>query len=204
MLTEKERREIIDELKMELLSINTTKLPVARCRDGVEIPGYKFFGDAGMDVRSMEDVLIYPGETKVIPTGLVVAIPFGREIQIRPRSGLSCNTKIRISNSPGTIDCGYRKEMGVIISNDSNKLFHTINTELYGDLCREYKKEDYPVYDLDEENNRDGVYHIKVGDRVAQIVLSKYEIIEFEETELEIIKKLGRDRGGGFGHSGIK
>jgi dUTP pyrophosphatase len=90
------------------------------CRDGVDIPQYSRPGDAGMDVCAAEETVIKPGETVIVPTGLKLAIPEGYEIQVRPRSGISLNTPLRIANSPGTIDSGYRDEMGIIIWNTSS------------------------------------------------------------------------------------
>lgn len=89
------------------------------CREGVELPQYARQGDAGMDVRAAVDTTIAPQSTAVVPTGLKVAIPEGYEIQVRPRSGLSLKTSLRIPNSPGTIDSGYRNEVGVIVWNSS-------------------------------------------------------------------------------------
>lgn len=91
------------------------------------IPEYAQTGDAGMDVRASETVCVYPGETKIIKTGLYVAIPLGYELQVRPRSGMSAKTNIRIANAPGTIDSNYRGEIGVIVDNIGNDEFH-INT----------------------------------------------------------------------------
>lgn len=90
------------------------------CREGVTLPAYAKPGDAGMDVRAAVDVTIAPGETKIVPTGLKLAIPVGYEIQVRPRSGLSLKTSARVPNSPGTIDSGYRDEVGIIIWNCSS------------------------------------------------------------------------------------
>ena len=71
-----------------------------------ELPSYAKEGDSGMDVRSKDDFEIYPGEVKIIQTGLKVRLPYdGLEIQIRPRSGMSSKTKMRIANPPGTLDC---------------------------------------------------------------------------------------------------
>src|SRR5574344_2884718 len=83
------------------------------------IPTYAHTGDAGMDIRAIEDVELNPHETKIIHTGIAVAIPEGYELQVRPRSGLSLKTPLRVSNTPGTIDSGYRDEIGIIISNTS-------------------------------------------------------------------------------------
>ena len=88
-------------------------------REGVELPRYARPGDAGMDVRAAVDLTLEPGMTKVVPTGLKVAIPEGYELQVRPRSGLSLKTPLRVANAPGTIDSGYRDEVGVIVWNSS-------------------------------------------------------------------------------------
>ena len=69
-------------------------------REGAALPSYANPWDAGMDVCAACDTLIRPGETVIVPTGLKLAIPEGYEIQVRPRSGISLNTPLRISNSP--------------------------------------------------------------------------------------------------------
>lgn len=96
---------------------DTVAVCVEICRDGVQLPAYAREGDAGMDVRAAEPVEIQPGETVLIPTGLKVAIPDGYEIQVRPRSGLSLKTPLRLANAPGTIDAGYRDEICIIMQN---------------------------------------------------------------------------------------
>ena len=88
-------------------------------REGVTLPAYANPWDAGMDVCAACDITIPPGETVIVPTGLKLAIPEGYEIQVRPRSGISFNTPLRIANSPGTIDAGYRDELGIIMTNTS-------------------------------------------------------------------------------------
>lgn len=97
----------------------TVKVAIEICREGVSLPFYAKPGDAGMDVRAAIDITLAPGETKIIPTGLKVAIPVGYEIQVRPRSGMSFKTPIRVANAPGTIDAGYRDEVGIILTNTS-------------------------------------------------------------------------------------
>lgn len=130
-------------------------------------PDYAQLGDAGMDVRASEPVCVYPGETKIVKTGLYVAIPKDYELQVRPRSGMSAKTNIRVANAPGTIDSNYRGEIGVIVDNIGN----------------------------DE-------YYINVGDRIAQLVLSKVPTIRW--FPVENIEALGEtNRGaGGFGSTG--
>jgi len=82
-----------------------------------EIPQYAHHGDAGFDLKAMEDILLYPGERKAVRTGLKVGIPHGYEMQIRPRSGMSLISPILIANAPGTIDSGYRGEVKIIMFN---------------------------------------------------------------------------------------
>lgn len=83
------------------------------------LPVYAQPGDAGMDIRANVRTVVYPGETRLIPTGLYVAIPEGFELQIRPRSGMSLKTALRIANAPGTIDSAYRGEIQIIMENTS-------------------------------------------------------------------------------------
>jgi len=154
------------------------------CRDGVELPFYANENDAGMDVCAATDMVIKPGETVIVPTGLKVAIPAGYEIQIRPRSGISAKNPIRIPNSPGTIDAGYRDEVGIIM--------HNVSEEKY--------MNDGP-FNIGDKGNKKGVYSIKKGDRIAQMVLSRVPIIKFVKTN--DISQIGTNRGGGFGSSGV-
>ena len=81
----------------------------AGCED-LELPEYKSSGASGMDVRAAvaEPVILRPGEIKLIPTGLRMAVAPGYEIQVRPRSGLALKHGITVTNSPGTIDADYR------------------------------------------------------------------------------------------------
>ncbi len=89
------------------------------CHRDARLPEYARAGDAGMDIYAVEDCLIEAGVTKIVKTGLKVAVPTGFEIQIRPRSGVSLKTPLRLANSPGTIDVGYRDEIGIIVHNTS-------------------------------------------------------------------------------------
>ncbi|MEK4760352.1 dUTP diphosphatase [Viridibacillus sp. FSL E2-0187] len=80
-------------------------------------------GDAGMDLYSIEAVEIPAGEAKLIKTGLQIELPQGTEAQIRPRSGLALKHSVTVLNSPGTIDEGYRGEIGVILINHGKETF---------------------------------------------------------------------------------
>ncbi len=81
------------------------------------LPTYAHPGDAGMDVRSVEEVVLEPGGRKLVRTGLVMMLPPGYEAQVRPRSGLALKNGVTVLNTPGTIDEGYRGEVGVILAN---------------------------------------------------------------------------------------
>lgn len=87
------------------------------------IPKYAHKGDAGLDIYSAEDKLLAPGEYELISTGIAIAIPYGYEAQVRPKSGLAVAHGITILNTPGTIDCHYRGEVKVICINLSKKSY---------------------------------------------------------------------------------
>jgi len=96
----------------------------AGCED-LPLPRYMSEAAAGMDVCAAvdADVVLAPGEIKLIPTGLYVAIPPGYEVQVRPRSGLALKHGLTIVNSPGTIDADYRGEVGIIVGNIGREPF---------------------------------------------------------------------------------
>jgi len=85
----------------------------------IPLPGYETPGSSGMDIRAAikQDVVINPGEIKIIPTNLSFQIPEGYELQVRPRSGLAAKYGIGIVNAPGTIDADYRGEVKIILIN---------------------------------------------------------------------------------------
>ncbi len=88
-------------------------------QEDIPLPSYKTSGSAGMDLRAAvkQVVVLKPGEIKLIPTGLAISLPPGFEAQIRPRSGLALSHGFGLVNSPGTIDCDYRGEIGLIVIN---------------------------------------------------------------------------------------
>ena len=95
---------------------------------GGTIPEYAHPGDAGADLTAANtsDVVIYPGQTKLIPSGMKVAVPEGYELQVRSRSGLASKNSIHVLNSPGCVDSGYRGEVGVILHNAHEHLCFTV------------------------------------------------------------------------------
>ena len=162
------------------------------CRENVSLPFYAREGDAGMDACAACETLIYPGETKIVPTGLKFAIPIGYEIQVRPRSGISLKTTLRIANSPGTIDSGFRDEVGIIVTNTS------LPAEEVNINCGQSPEE---AITLDASGNRRGAYLIRRGDRIAQFVLAEVPKMRLKQTA--DVGAIGLDRGGGFGSTGV-
>lgn len=82
-----------------------------------QLPSYAHPGDAGMDLRSIEDAVIEPGTRRLVRTGLKMQLPDGFEAQVRPRSGLALRHGVTVLNSPGTVDSGYRGELAVLLVN---------------------------------------------------------------------------------------
>ena len=90
----------------------------------VGLPRYSHPGDSGVDLYAIEDTVVSPNSTTIVKTGLQVAIPDGCELQIRSRSGLALKEGIFVLNSPGTIDSGYRNQIGVILYNIERDRFY--------------------------------------------------------------------------------
>lgn len=93
------------------------KIEIVRLDAEMPLPKYGQEGDAGMDLLAREDVTVGGGETIIMPTGIKIAIPKGYVGLVHPRSGISAKTSLRVANAPGTIDAGYRGEVGVILTN---------------------------------------------------------------------------------------
>jgi dUTP pyrophosphatase len=138
-------------------------------RNGIKaaMPKQATDGSAGFDLsyNGIDDVVIPPGCSEVLPTGIKLQLPRPYEAQIRSRSGLASKNKVVVLNSPGTIDSDYRGEIGVILMNFSPSLFV-----------------------------------VRRGDRIAQMVISRYERPEIIEGSVD-----STERGnGGFGSTGTK
>lgn len=88
------------------------------------LPSYAHIGDSGMDIKANIDaeIKLHPLERRLIPTGIYVDIPEGYEIQVRPRSGMALTRGLIVLNTPGTIDSGYKNEIGVILINLSSEV----------------------------------------------------------------------------------
>ncbi|MFC1546529.1 dUTP diphosphatase [bacterium] len=104
------------------------KVKIQRMREGTPLPFYKHNGDAGMDFVNMGgDIQVEPLARTLVPTGIRVAIPEGYELQMRPRSGMVLKKGLTVLNTPGTIDAGYRGEIGIIIYNANPEQAVTIS-----------------------------------------------------------------------------
>ena len=94
-----------------------------KLRPEAVLPSYAHPGDAGMDVCSVDQLEIPAGGRQLVKTGLVIILPNGYEAQVRSRSGLALKYGVSVLNSPGTIDEGYRGEVGVILANFGDQPF---------------------------------------------------------------------------------
>ncbi|MFP3912756.1 MAG: dUTP diphosphatase [Desulfobacteraceae bacterium] len=136
---------------MDTISIKVKMLDKGK---DLPMPAYASEGASGMDIRACVEapVLLQPGETRLIPTGLTVSVPQGYEAQMRPRSGLALHHGIGMLNAPGTIDSDYRGEVGVILVNWGRKPFQIRRGDRIAQmvLSKVYRAEWREVEDLDE------------------------------------------------------
>jgi len=98
-------------------------LKIIKLNDAAQVPRYGHEGDAGLDLFAIQSHQILPGATQLISTGVAIELPPSTEAQIRPRSGLALKHSITVLNAPGTIDAGYRGEIGVILINHGQDQF---------------------------------------------------------------------------------
>ena len=157
------------------------------CHEDAKIPQYAHISDSGADVYALEDIVVHPGETVLVSTGFKVALPPGFELQVRPKSGRALKTKLRVANTPGTIDQEYRDEVKVIIENV-----------------------EAPIKDItiDEEGRVTSILYgsnftIGKGEKFCQIVLCEVPKASFYRVE-SVLKVDENDRGGGFGSTSLK
>jgi dUTP pyrophosphatase len=99
------------------------QLKVKRLNPAAILPSYARAGDAGLDLFAVKALSIAPGASVLVPTGIAIELPPGTEGQVRPRSGLALKHAITVLNTPGTVDEGYRGEVGVILINHGQTMF---------------------------------------------------------------------------------
>ena len=100
------------------------KLRIRRLKPDATIPAYAHPGDAGLDLHACEDIALDPGVACLVSTGVAIELPEETEAQVRPRSGLALKHAVTVLNTPGTIDEGYRGEIGVVLINHGATTFH--------------------------------------------------------------------------------
>jgi dUTP pyrophosphatase len=189
-----------------------------------KIPVYASQHAAGCDLFATRDMAVRPGETKIMPLDFNMAMDTEYEAQIRPRSGLSLKTELRVPNGPGTIDSDYRDTVGALLQNTYNiaNLPYQIAADpgILEELYRDYTETGLLEYlakagkplpaaslavsgqkiYLDKLGNPYGTIYIKKGERIAQMVFCEYKRANFIQHPDP--RTIGTDRGGGFGHSG--
>jgi len=111
-----QQQETLDKLKRES-KVKEYLLKVKLLNEEARLPEYAYEGDTGLDLFSTSEAVIKPGKTALIPTGISIQLPPKTEGQIRPRSGLALKHQVTVLNGPGTVDEGYRGEIGVILIN---------------------------------------------------------------------------------------
>lgn len=99
------------------MSEDAITLPIKRLDPTVELPSYAYAGDAGLDLRTSESVVLKPLERRLVSTGLAIAIPEGYAGFVQPRSGLALRKGLSMANTPGLIDAHYRGELKVCAVN---------------------------------------------------------------------------------------
>lgn len=180
-------------LDTEGIAKKFVNIPVELCHPDAKMPAYAHGSDSGMDVYALEDVTVHPGETVLVKTGIKMALPPGYEIQVRPKSGMSLKTKLRIANTPGTVDQGYRDEIGVIIENVDPPIRSIVTEEVFD--------ENENVDHLEVKSIEFGSdFYISKGQKFCQLVLM--EVPKAAVYRVDNVKDFGEDRGGGFGSSG--
>ena len=174
----------------ERIARRVVSVPIQRLSNEIKLPEYAHTTDSGLDVFALDDYTIDPGEIKIIPTGLRVALPKGYEIQVRAKSGLSARTHMRVANGIGTVDEGFHDEIGIILEN---------NEPAIKDIA----------YDFDDETHRPIItsilhsspVYITKGQKIAQLVLAEIPKISWQEVN-DITLYGAEDRQGGFGSTG--
>lgn len=128
------------------------KLPIKRLDPSVELPSYAYDGDAGLDLRSNEDVTLEPFERRLVATGLAIEIPDGYAGFVQPRSGLALREGLSMANTPGLIDAHYRGELKVCAVNlDPHNPIHIERDERIAQLVIQK----VPVVELEEVDELD-------------------------------------------------
>ena len=162
-----------------------TNIKVKKLHKDAIIPKRAHASDAGFDIYALEDTIIEPGETALVKTGLAFELPDGYEMQIRPRSGITLKTKLRVQL--GTVDSNYRGEVGVIVDNTSSDTWSNASRRIDN------------TYD-DSTRDKTRGYIIRKGDRICQAIIQRLPDVELVEDDALNDSERGE---AGFGSSGV-
>ncbi len=127
-------------------------LPIKRLDPDVELPSYAYAGDAGLDLRANEDIVLKPFERRLVSTGLAIAIPEGYAGFVQPRSGLALRKGLSMANTPGLVDAHYRGELKVCAVNLDSEIPIEIKK---GERIAQLVIQKVPVVDLVEVDELD-------------------------------------------------
>lgn len=189
----------LEELRKEREESKKTRLRFKRLHPDAVSPNKAHETDSGFDLYAVEDLLIEPGESAVVPTGIAFDIPEGYEIQVRPKSGITSKTKLRVQF--GTIDEDFIGDVGVMVDNTiDSRTLTTARHDHYFDISGGYiNASEY------FETRNDfllGSYLIRKGDKIAQGVLAEKPNMFLEETTDDLEPT---ERGdGGYGSTGLR
>jgi len=153
--------------------------------------------DSGFDLFANEDITIAPGQTKIISTGIAIHLPEGYEAQVRPRSGVTSRTKLRVQL--GTIDNDYTGDIGIIVDNTTEDTTseNLLILEKVGAVYHNINGENVSKHGF---NCAAGMhYKIQKGDKLAQLVIQ--ELPQFHAYEMEELPETSRGSNG-FGSTG--
>ena len=172
---------------------DTIQVKLKKLTNTAVTPKYATLGSACFDLVADEDIVIKPGQTIVVPTGLSFEIPEGYKMCIYPRSGVSLKTPLRIANAPAQIDSDYRGEVKVLLWNSADR-----------NICASYPIlltiDNREIIDKESMYPPD-TYVILKGDRIAQAEI--IPVLQAEFTEVDTLSETQRGTGG-FGSSGVK
>ncbi|MDT8900910.1 dUTP diphosphatase [Anaeroselena agilis] len=167
------------------------KVVVKKNQDKAVLPEYATDGAACFDLVAAETVVIPPGETKKITTGLIFEVPAGHVMRVYPRSGVSLKTPLRLANSVGIIDSDYRGEVAILLTNTASRSQHFSHC-VYAIDGSELSYGPYGGIPYDQ------TYVIRAGERIAQGEIIPLPRVEFVENEPSATKR-GKK---GFGSTG--
>lgn len=171
------------------------QLGIKKLSEHATLPIKAHLSDSGFDLYAAEDVIIQPGETIVVKTDIALVLPEGFEAQVRPRSGITSNTKLRVQL--GTIDNSYRGGIGIIVDNISTDY---VTNETYWTRFVEFIDGNRAVTSAPEGRIPKTTYKIRKGDKLAQLVIQHLPKVQTYDVDDLGVSERGSN---GFGSTGV-